>query len=129
MIPYTGMAYDFRTDPRTDSFLTATGVGISSANVTLLEDLFDCDTDSVEIDSDVSTDNPLPSTYNCTSRVLLIIGLTTNTSRTLDVTYDVDALGASGAISTLIDRMAWIWLLCAIAFAPAALFSIFTSRD
>lgn len=128
MLPFTQMAYDFRTDPRTDTFNTATAVGVTAANETLLDDLYDGDTGSVDIDSDDATDVPLPGSYNVTNRVLNITGLTANTSRILQITYDFDALDATPAIATIIDRLPWIWLLCCIAFAPAALYAIFTNR-
>jgi len=128
MLPFTQMAYDFRTDPRTDTFSVDTAVAVTTANASLLDDLYDGDMGSVDIDSDLATDNPLPASYNVTTRLLDITGLTANNTRTLEITYDFDALDASAAIATLIDRLPWIWLLVCIAFAPAALFAIFTGR-
>jgi len=128
MLPLTNIIYDFRTDSRTDIFSATTNATEDSANVTLLANLYDCDMGSIDIASDNATDAPLPNTYNCTSRVLNIAWLASNTTRILDVTYDVDALGGSDAINTLADRFPWIWLLTIIAFGPAALFAIFTGR-
>lgn len=128
MLPVTEAVYDFRTDLRTDTFSTTTGIGATSVNETLLDDLYDCDMGSIDIDSDDATDTPFPSSINCTNRVLTITGLTANATRILDITYDIDALKGSTAINAIMDRVPWIWLLVIIAFAPAALFAIVTGR-
>ena len=128
MLPVSEAIYDFRTDQREDTFSTATGAGATTANETLLDDLYDDDIGSVDIDSDLATDVPLPSSYNSTSQQLLISGLTASDNRTLTVAYDFDALGDSDAINVFLDRLPWIWLLVICAFAPAALFAIFTHR-
>lgn len=129
MIPSTEMVYDYRTEQRTDTFLSTTAVGATSANVTLFSDLYGCDLGSVGVDSDDSTDTPTPNSINCTPRILNIIGLTANTSRTLDVTYDVSSLEGYEAIDTLLDRFPYFWLLIIIAFAPAALVAMFINRN
>ena len=128
MLPFTQMAYDFRTDPRTDTYSVDTAVGETTANESLYGDLYDGDMGSIDIDSDLATDVPMPASYSTTTRLLDITGLTANNTRILNITYDFDALDASEAIATLIDRLPWIWLLVCIAFAPAALFAIFTGR-
>jgi len=128
MLPFTQMAYDFRTDPRTDVYTVDTAVGITTGNESLYDDLYDDDMGSIDIDSTLATDIPMPSSYNTTTRLLDITGLTANTTRTLSITYDYDALDASEAIATLIDRLPWVWLLVCVAFSPAALFAIFTGR-
>jgi len=129
MIPSTEMVYDFRTEQRTDTFLTITAAATTSANETLLQDLYGDDMGSVDIDSDFATDAPLPNSYNSTSRVLNITGLTANTTRALDITYDVSSLGGYDAIDTLLDRFPYFWLLVIIAFAPAALVAMFINRN
>ena len=127
MLPITEAIYDFRTDLREDTFSTETGAG-TTANVTLLDDLYDDDLGSVDIDSDLATDHPLPNSYNATSQVLNVSGLTATSNRTLDITYDIDALSGNDAINAVADILPFIWMLCIIAFAPAALFAIFTGR-
>jgi len=127
MLPITKAVYDFRTDLRTDTFITATA-GVTSANETLLDALYGDDIGSIDIVSSNATDTPLPNSYNSTSQVLNIIGLGTNTSRTLAVSYDVDALESSSGISNLLDYIPFIWILICVAFGPAALFAIFTGR-
>ena len=128
MLPVTQASYDYRTDLRTDTFSTDTAVGVTTANETLLGDLYDCDMGSIDINSDEAADTPLPSSINCTSRVLLVEGLTANTTRLLDITYAYDALAGNNAIDTLIGWLPYIWILMIIGFPMAAIFSIFTGR-
>lgn len=128
MLPITSAIYDFRTDLRTDTFSTATAVGVTTANETLLEELYDGDIGSVDIASDDATDVPLPNSYNSTSQVLNISGLTGNVTRTLEVSYDVDALEGSNAVDTLLGWLPYIWILVIVVFPMAAIFAIFTGR-
>jgi len=128
MLPVTEAIYDYRTDLRTDTFSTTTAAAVTSANVTLLTGLYDSDISTIDIDSDDSTDDPLANTYNATSRVLNVTGLTAATTRTLDITYDIDALEGSDAIGKIADIVPFVWMILIIAFPPAALFAIFTGR-
>lgn len=129
MLPATEMIYDFRTDQREDTFDRETGAG-TTVNVTLIKELYDDDTGTIDIFSDLSTDIPIPTplSYNATSRQLGIEGLAVSSNRTLTVAYDINALEVGDAINALLDRLPWIWLLVICAFAPAALFAIFTHR-
>jgi len=129
MLPLTEMAYDFRTDIRTDTFTSPTAVGVTTANVTLIKELYDDDISTIDLSSDLATDAPLANSYNATSRQLGMTGYTANTTRTIEVSYDIDALDGSTAINNLVDKIPFIWLLAIIAFAPAALFAIFTGRS
>lgn len=129
MLPVAEAVYDFRTATRTDEYSIPTALAQTTANETLWDDLYNSDLGSVSIASSVATDVPLPSSYNATTRVLLTSGLTANTTtRILEITFDYDSLQGSGAINTLMDRVSWIWMIVIIAFAPAALFAIFTGR-
>lgn len=128
MIPISAAIYDFRTDLREDTFTSPTGVGVTTANVTLLKPVYDDDTETIDFLSDLATDIPAYSSYNSTSRQLGISGLTANTTRILTVSYDIDALQGSDAINTVCNIIPYIWMLCIIAFPMAALLAIFTGR-
>ena len=129
MLPVTDMVYDFCTTLRTDTFSATTPLASTTANVTLWGDLYDCDMGSIDIDSDNTTDTPVPSSANCTSRVLLVDGLSANTTRILTVAYDVDSLTGFPALKTLLDMAPFIWIVIILCFAPAAIFAIFTGRS
>ena len=128
LLPLTEAAYDFKTDIRTDTFATETAAGITSVNETLFKPLYDSDIATVDILSTLATDVPTTTSYNATSRQLWISGLTASSNRSLEVSYDIDSLTGFPAIATLLDKVPFIWMLIIIAFAPAALFAIFTGR-
>ena len=128
MLPITEMIYDFRTDQRIDRATTITAAGVTTGNSTLFLPVYDNDTSTINITSQLSTDAPFFSTYNTTSRLVTYTGLTANTTRTMSIAYDVDAIGSTDAINVILDRVPFVWLLVVIAFAPAALFAIFTGR-
>ena len=128
MLPITAAIYDFRTDVQEDSFTSDTAVGQTTDNVTLSKVLYDNDTQTIDILSSISDDVPAYSSYNGTTRLLGISSLSANTTRTLTVSYDVDALSASNAINNFLDAISWIWLLCIAVFPMAALAAIFLGR-
>ena len=129
MLPVEEAVYDFRTALRTDTFLTSTGVDVTSANETLWGSLYECDLGSIDIDSDEATDTPVPNSANCTSRVLNIEGLSDNTTRVLEITYAYDALVGYEAINTIVDRFPFIWIVLLIAFPIAAFAAMFMGRS
>ena len=128
MLPVSEAIYDYRTTERTDINTVNTAVDVTTGNVTLFTAVYENDTSTIGITSDLSTDVPLFSTYNTTTRLLVFSGLTDNTSRTITATYLIDALSGSTAVNTFLGWLPFIWLLVIIAFPPAALFAIFTNR-
>lgn len=128
MLPITEGVYDFRTDVKTDTFRRITGVGETTANMTLLKPIYDNDTATISLLSDIADDAPVFSAYNTATRELQVAGLAVSGNRVLSVSYDIDALSASGAIDALVDKIAWVWLIVVIGFAPAALVAIFLGR-
>lgn len=128
LLPIADGVYDFKTNVRADTFVYPTGVGVTTANVTLHKAIYDNDTHTIDLLSDTATDVPLFSAYNIPSRTLLLTGLSANTTRTLSVSYDVYALTGGGAIDTLVSRLDFIWMLAVISFPIAGLAAIFTSR-
>jgi hypothetical protein len=128
MLPVTAGVYDYRTDIKTDTDYEATGVGVVTANVVLLKEVYDDDVSTISITSDTVTDTPTVVNYHTATRLLDINGLTANTTRTLSISYDIDALTASAAIGVFMDNISWIWLVCIIGFAPAALAAMFTGK-
>jgi hypothetical protein len=128
MLPLTGMVYLFQTEQRTDSFAITTGVGETTANVTLVKFIYDDDTSTIEYNSSIA-ESPSTSTYNGTTKTLLIAGLTDNTSRSMTVAYDVDAIAAEGAaISSLLTRIPGIYLILIVSFPVVALLAIFLGK-
>jgi len=127
LLPLTDMVYNYRTDPVTDSFDVDTAVGETSDNFTLDDFIYDDDDDTIEIESSIDEIPGLVS-YNSTSKTVWVDSLTANTTRTLEITYDIDVITDSDAINNLLDRVAWIWMLICIAFPVASLAAIWTGR-
>jgi len=127
LLPLTDMVYNYRTDPVTDSFDVDTAVGVTSDNFTLDDFIYDDDDDTIEIESSIDEIPGLVS-YNFTSKTVWVGSLTANTTRTLEITYDIDVITDSDAINNLLDRVAWIWMLICIAFPVASLAAIWTGR-
>ncbi len=128
LLPLTLAVEDFKTDQQEDIFSVTTGAGGTSDNVIFSETLYEGDTTSISMLSDLATDNTGWSSYNSTYNRIEITGLTVSSTRVITATYDIDALGGSAAIINLADKLAWFWLLICIAYAPAALAAIFTGR-
>ena len=128
MLPVSRAVYDFRTDLRTDEFFSTTAVSQTSENVTLGKPVYDDDTGTIDILSDLSTDNATYNSYNTTTRVLNIINLTDNTTRILSVSYDIDALEGSDALNTFVGYVPWIWMLIIIVFPMVGIAAIWTGR-
>ncbi len=122
--------YDFKTMLRTEEVTSPTAAGVTTANVTLGKPIFDDDTSTLDILSDLATDTPAysASSYNSTTRQLLTSGLTANTTRVLTVSYDVNALEGFDAIVLIVDRWPFIWLLLVIIFPLVGIGAIFIGR-
>lgn len=118
-LPITEGIYDFQTDLREDSHYAETAVGQTSVNVTLQKVLYDNDTSTIDIYSDLNTDLPVFASYNTTTRAMQVNGLTANASRTFTVGYDVAAFTSSVAINNVLEQLPWWWMLL-IIMMPAA---------
>ena len=128
MLPVTEAIYDFRTDVRTDINTVTTAPVVFTGNITLFTNLYDNDTSTITISSDDSDDSPVYSSYNTTTRRLIFSGLDDNTTRTMTVLYDIDALTESEAVGNLMDMVDFLWLLILVAFPGAAIVAIFVGR-
>ena len=128
MLPFTEAIYDFRTDVRTDTFTVLTGVGVTTGSVQLFTDIYDDDTSTIDLSSNDADDDPLYSSYNASNRQLDMTGFAANTTRTLTVLYDIDALTESEAVGNLLDMLDLFWLLVIIGFPAAGLVAIFVMK-
>ena len=127
LLPLSDMVYAFRTDAVTDESEVDTDVGETTANFTLDNYVYNDDIDTISVSSSIN-EVPVVSSYNSTSKTVLISTLTANTSRTLGITYDIDVITDNDAINELLDRADWIWILIIIAFPMASLAAIWTNR-
>lgn len=127
LFPITGATYDFRTDVREDSHTVVTA-SETSGNMTLVKAVYDNDTSTITLTSDLSTDAPAYASYNTTTRFLSFTGLTANTTRIITAEYDIDALSDSPAIGTLLNINPFLWYAFSIVFIGAAIVALLTGR-
>ncbi len=128
LLPVTGAIYDYRTDAREESFNYETGGGVTTANVTLHYPIYDDDTNTIGILSDLPTDIPLFSAYNTTTRLVDITGLTVASNRTLRVFYDINALIEHEALDGFIGWLPFIWILMVCVMPMAGIYTIIKGR-
>lgn len=128
MLPVSEAIYDFRTDLKVDALPSYTAPAETTDNLTLTHQVYDNDTSSVVVLSSDSDDLPILSAYDDPTHSVLISGLTDNTTRTLQISYDIYALSGWDAIDVVVSRVNLIWFLCIIAFIPAAIVVIFRGR-
>lgn len=128
LVPITDLIYSFQTDVKTDSFYVATGAGITDVTVILRKAVYNNDTSTLTVFSSNNTDLPSFVSYNTITRATVIDGLTENTTRALEITYDTDALNASPAWNNILGKVPLIWMVLIIAFPVAGLAAIFVGR-
>jgi len=127
LLPLSDMIYEFRTEAVTDDVTVDTGAAATTANVTLDQFVYDDDDDTISVTSSIN-EVPVFTSYNTTSKTVLVSSLTANTTRTLSVTYDADAITDNDAINNILDRTPWIWYLIIIAFPVASLAAIWAKE-
>ena len=110
----------WRTSDTTQNAVVDTAAGVTSANVTLDYDLYQAKTAEVYDIGSTIEETPAAATYIESTKVLLINGLTAETSRTLDVNYYAEtddmvmqiigpflAFGIFGGVGSLIIFAMW----------------------
>ena len=111
MLPVNQGVYNFLTFVKTDTAYVATA-GLTTANVTLAESLFNGDLNTVSFFSNLATDTPQTVSYNTANHVLDIAGLTTSSNRSLQITYDTSSFGTGlpgSAIAQAVSYTPWLW--------------------
>lgn len=90
----------WRTDDVTQSYVVATGAGVTTANVTLSLPLYNDEVTEVISVSSNETEVPIATSYDDATQNLLISALNAATGRTLTVNYyglpDDDVMNAIG---------------------------------
>lgn len=119
LLPFTGAVHSLLTDLKQDSF-SITTASTSNTTVQLYKPLYDNDTSSIVFVSHDIDDSPIASTYNSTSRALLVLGMAENTTRLIDVTYEIDAINNT-AFATAVTVVTYLWLIMIALFAMGGL--------
>jgi len=107
--------HDTQADPKQETFSVTTATGETSADVVTAEEHFHKDSCThITITSDNAADSPTCSSYTSATKTLTVGGLAEATSRTLTVTYEIDALAnypGSRAIAGLIPLLYIVGIL------------------
>ena len=121
---------DFRSEEYTESHgVVTTGVGGTTANLTLTQDLFLDENSEVEsVTSNVTNDVPLVSTYTSATDRLLITGLVASTARTLTVVYNIPSLDNYYAVDIATRVIPLLLVLGVFGLVAAAVYAG-TRRD
>lgn len=119
-----------QTDEREDAFgAVVTGGGITVADVVLLGDLYDGDIlNVVSITSTLGTDVPLSNAYVPGTNTLTVAGLTAAQTRTLTVTYQIDALTNYAAVGSFFGFTPLLIGVAVVAIIAGAIFVAFRNR-
>jgi hypothetical protein len=125
MLPVSDSIYTWKTEPRTDTFNVDTAVGITTASSTLIKPIYDNDTATLDLISDLSTDVPLFVSYNGTTQSVSYSGLTDNATREMSITYDISAFDESTVFETLSDMVVWLIFIFFIVFPLGGLWVAF----
>lgn len=106
----------------------STGAGVTSANVTLSEDLWNSAIPSVlSASSNISGDSPSASAYNEVSRILTVGGLKSSSIRTIEVNYEIETTREDAAsLGVFLTIIAFIMILSIIGLFARAIYEFFT---
>jgi hypothetical protein len=110
----------FRLEDQVDPFVVTTAAGVTSANITLSQDLYNDETRNASITSNLTTDAAIAFSYTSATNVLLVTGLTADASHYLTVTYSIDALGdyyGAGVSARVIPVLMVLGIMCIVGGA------------
>jgi len=121
---------DFRSAEYTEAHgVVTTAAAVTTANVTLTQDLFeDRTSEVVSVTSNVTSDVPLVSSYTTATNYLYISGLTAATTRTLTVVYHIANLEDFYGIDLAARTIMTFIILGVIGIIAAAVYNA-TRRD
>jgi len=127
LLPASILAIDqFRLDEQSDPFNVTTGSGVTSANVTLSQELYGDETRNASVTSNLTGDAPIASSYTSSTQVLNVTGLVASESRQLTVEYKIDRMGdyyGAGAGSRVLPVLLILGVLCVVGAAGYNAFS------
>jgi hypothetical protein len=83
----------FRTATQTDPFsATSTAVGVTTANLTLTQGLWQGQTQYIKVTSDNATDGPRVTAYDPVTNNITVSGLAANVTRNITAVYSIGNL-------------------------------------
>jgi hypothetical protein len=125
MLPVADSIYAWKTESRTDTFTVVTAPGITSGNSTLVKSIYNDDVSTIILSSDLSTDIPVYSSYNGTSKKVVYTGLSANTTRQIEIQYDTIAFDEGSVFEALSSLAVWLLYIFFIVFPLGGLWVAF----
>jgi len=115
-------SHEVHTDEESSAYQVVTGVGETTAPVTLTRSLYDADTNNVESITNTwsGTETAVASSYVSATKVLTVGGLVASGTRTLTIAYDYDATTGYTGLGEMIDLAPFI-IFMAILLSGVAL--------
>lgn len=130
MLPAALLSFtDFRSGDYEEPHNVDTGVGETTADIVLTQDLFDEDRSYVTITSNLTADAPVPSAYVDSTRTLTVSGLQASDSRRLTVDYKVSKLSSYWAADLGTRTVPLFIILGIIGIIAGAVYLAATSRS
>ena len=83
---------EFRMTEYEEPHIITTAAEVTTSDITLSQELFSGETYNAVVTSNITADAPIPSSYVSSTQVLTVTGLEADNSRTLTITYEIDAL-------------------------------------
>lgn len=121
LLPASILAIDqFRLDEQTDPFNVTTAAGVTSANITLSQELYGDETRNASVSSNLTADAPVASDYTGSTQVLYITGLQASESHQLSVEYKIDRMGdyfGAGTGAKVLPILLILGILCIVGGA------------
>lgn len=115
------------SDEYTQTFNSVTtGAAITSANVTLAQNIFEDHINQVQsISSNISGDSPSATYINTVSKALQVSGLSPSSTRTLSITYLTDSSTMPAMMSVFWLFLRWFYVFMIVGFAGGAIYAFF----
>lgn len=110
----------FRLVDQVDPFTATPGAGITAANLTLSQELYNDETRNASVTANVTEAAPIASSYVSATKVLLVTGLVSEVPHYLTVTYKIDRLGdyyGAGAGAKVVPVLLILGILCIVGGA------------
>jgi len=124
----TGGLFDFRTDTLEEAFVFDTAAGETNQTVQLAEELWDGSVAYADIASNDTSEIPLPTSYNETTRGLLVTNILASTGHILTVEYNTSGLDEYAGAEVGATKIPLAVVAAVIILPLALIVGFFVSR-
>jgi hypothetical protein len=119
---------DFQTENIDQNINVSTGVGVTTATMTLGSTVWNDSLAYLSISSNNSSDVPIATSYNVTSKSLTVSGLSDNTTRILTISYKTNGLDEYRGVEQATTALPTVLIVGIIAVVLGAVVIAFMRR-